>query len=87
VAQWQCLPVTTIALELERTLERLAPEKARVLESRVPAAISEMEKEKELPTLEEMKRRMPEFAHLIGAWADEDPDEPEELPLPPAKIW
>jgi superfamily II RNA helicase len=79
--------VTTIALELERTLERLAPEKARVLESRVREAISEVEKEKELPTLEEMKRRMPEFADIIGCWADEDPEEPEELPMPPAKTW
>ncbi|MEX1114293.1 MAG: hypothetical protein WEB53_03525 [Akkermansiaceae bacterium] len=79
--------MTTIALELERTLERLAPEKARVLESRVREAISEVEKEKELPTLEEIKRRRPDLAHIIGAWADEDPDEPEELPMPPAKIW
>ncbi len=87
MAQWQCLTVTTIALELERTLERLAPEKARVLESRVREAISEVEKEKELPTLEEIKRRRPDLAYLIGAWADEDPDEPEGLPMPPAKIW
>ena len=74
-------------MELERTLEHLAPEKARVLESRVREAISEVEKEKELPTLEEMKRRMPEFADIIGCWADKEFEIPEELPLPPAKTW
>jgi superfamily II RNA helicase len=84
---WQCLRVTTIALELERTLERLAPEKARVLESRVREAIFEVEKEKELPTLEEMKKRMPEFADVIGCWADVEFELPEDLPLPPAKTW
>ncbi|MGL4401884.1 MAG: hypothetical protein ACRCXD_18640 [Luteolibacter sp.] len=79
--------MTTIALELERTLERLEPEKARVLESRVREAISEVENEKELPTLEEMKRRMPEFADIIGCWADKEFELPEELPLSPAKTW
>jgi superfamily II RNA helicase len=68
-------------------LERLEPEKARVLESRVREAISEVENEKELPTLEELKRRRPDLAHIIGCWADEDPEEPEELPMPPAKTW
>jgi superfamily II RNA helicase len=84
---WQRLPVTTIAMELERTLERLAPEKARVLESRVREAISEVEKEKELPTLEELKRRRPDLAHIIGCWADKEFELPPELPLPPAKTW
>jgi hypothetical protein len=79
--------VTTIALELERSLERLAPEKARILESRVREVISEVESEKELPTLEEMKRRMPEFSDLIGSWADVEFEIPEDLPLPPAKTW
>ena len=67
VEPWQELPVITIALELERSLERLAPEKARLLESRVREVIAKVESEKELPTLEEMKRRMPEFADLIGS--------------------
>ena len=84
---WQRRAVTTIALELERTLERLEPEKARVLESSVREAISEVENEKELPTLEEMKRRMPEFADIIGCWADKEFELPEELPLSPAKTW
>ena len=87
VRSWQELPVTTITLELERSLERLAPEKARILESRVREVISEMESEKEMPTLEEMKRRMPEFADLIGSWADVEFEIPEDLPLPPAKTW
>ena len=84
---WQCSAVTTIALELERTLERLAPEKARVLESRVREAISAVEEEKELPTLEEIKRRRPDLADIIGCWADKEFELPEDLPLPPAKTW
>ena len=87
VEPWQGLLVTTITLELERSLERLAPEKARILESRVREVIAEVESEKELPTLEEMKRRMPEFADLIGSWADLEFEIPKDLPLPPAKTW
>ena len=87
VEPWQGLSVTTIALELERSLGRLAPEKARILESRVREVIAEVESEKELPTLEEMKRRMPEFADLIGSWADVEFEIPKDLPLPPAKTW
>ena len=84
---WQHRVVTTIALELERTLERLEPEKAKVLESKVREAISEVEKEEDLPTLEEIKRRRPDLAHIIGAWADKEFDLPLDLPLPPAKTW
>ncbi len=84
---WHGVPVTTIALELERTLKRLEPDKARALESRVREAISEVAEEKPLPTIEEMKRRMPEFADVIGIWADKEFEIPEELPLPPAKTW
>lgn len=79
--------VTTIALELERTLERLVPEKARVLETRVREAIFEVEKEKELPSLEEIKRRRPDLADIIGCWADKEFELPPELPLPPANTW
>jgi hypothetical protein len=39
------------------------------------------------PSLEEMKRRMPEFADLIGSLGDAEFDLPPELPLPPAKTW
>jgi len=74
-------------MELDRTLERLDPEKARVLESRVRAAISEVEGPKQLPSIEEMKRRMPEVAEFIGCMADMEFDLPDELPLPPAKEW
>jgi hypothetical protein len=74
-------------MELERTLERLAPDKARVLESKVREVISEVAEEKPLPTIEEMKRRMPEFADVIGSLGDAEFDLPPELPLPPAKIW
>ena len=84
---WQFLSVSTIAMELERTLERLAPEKARVLESRVREVISEVVSEKQQPSLEEMKLRMPEFADIIGSLGDADFDLPPELPLPPAKTW
>jgi hypothetical protein len=84
---WQCSPVTAIALELKRTLERLDPEKARVLESKVRKAISEVFEEEPLPTIEEMKRRMPEFADVIGSLGDAEFDLPPDLPLPPAKTW
>ena len=84
---WQHRVVTTIALELEQTLERLEPEKAKVLESKVREAISEVEKEEDLPTLEEIKRRRPDLAHIIGAGADKEFDLPPDLPLPPAKTW
>lgn len=79
--------MTTIALELERTLARLAPEKARVLESKVREVISEVAEEKPLPTIEEMKRRMPEFADVIGSLGDAEFELPPDLPLPPAKTW
>ena len=84
---WQHRVVTTIALELERTLERLEPEKAKVLESKVREAISEVEKEEDLPTLEEIKRRRPDLALIIGAWADKAYDLPPDQPMPPAKTW
>ena len=84
---WQCRRVTKIALELERTLERLKPDKAKVLESRVREAIFEVEKEEDLPTLEEIKLSRPDLAHIIGAWADKEFDLPPDLPLPPAKTW
>ena len=74
-------------MELERTLEHLAPEKARVLESRVRDAISEVAGTKAAPSLEMMKRRMPEFADVIGCLGDAEFDLPPELPLPPAKTW
>jgi hypothetical protein len=79
--------VTAITLELKRTLERIGPEKARVLESKVRKAISEVVEEEPLPTIEEMKQRMPEFADVIGIWADKEFEIPEDLPLPPAKTW
>jgi hypothetical protein len=84
---WHGALVTTIALELERTLKRLEPDKARALESRVREAISEVAEEKELPTLEEIKRRRPDLADIIGCWADKEFEIPEDLPLPPAKTW
>lgn len=84
---WHGVAVSTIAMELDRTLERLAPEKARVLESRVREVISEVEGTKAPPSLEEMKRRMPEFADVIGSLGDAEFDLPPELPLPPAKTW
>ena len=79
--------MTAIAEELKRTLERLGPEKARVLETKIREVISEVTEEKPLPTIEEMKKRMPEFADVIGIWADKEFELPEDLPLPPAKTW
>jgi len=80
--------VSGIALELERVLERLDPETAQTLESRVREAISLVTESKApLPTLEEMKLRMPEFADVIGCWKDLEFDLPPELPLSPAKTW
>jgi|GEM_PF-1984605 len=84
---WHSLCVTAITTELERTLERLEPEKARVLESRVREAISEAEDRKEPLSIEEMKRRRPDLADIIGCWADMEFELPPELPLPPAKTW
>lgn len=79
--------MTAITLELKRTLERLGPEKARVLESKVRQAISEVAEEEPLPTLEEIKRRRPDLADIIGCWADKEFELPPELPLPPPKTW
>jgi hypothetical protein len=84
---WHSLCVTAIATELERTLERLEPEKARVLESRVREAISEAEDRKEPPSIEEMKRRRPDLADIIGCLGDAEFDLPPELPLGAAKAW
>lgn len=84
---WHGALVTTIALELERTLKRLEPEKARVLESKVREAISAVAVEEPLPTIEEIISRRPDLADIIGIWADKEFELPEELPLPPAKTW
>lgn len=80
--------MSAVAMELEEILTRLKPEAAEKLEMQVREALSSVaEIDKVLPTLEEMKRRMPEFADLIGCWADENVAEPEELPMPPARVW
>ena len=80
--------MSAVVIEREEMLTRLKPEAAEKLEMQVREALSSVaETDKVLPTLEEMKRRMPEFADLIGCWADEDAAEPEELSMPPARFW
>ena len=80
--------MSAVVMELEEMLTRLKPEAAEKLEMQVREALSSVaETDKVLPTLEEMKRRMPEFADLIGCWADVEFELPPELPLPPAKMW
>ena len=80
--------MSAVAMEVEEMLTRLKPEAAEKLEMQVREALSSVaETDKVLPTLEEMKRRMPEFADLIGCWADVEFELPPELPLPPAKTW
>ena len=70
--------MTAVALELDQMLARLKPEAAEKLEMRVREVLSAVsEAERALPTLEEMKRQMPEYADLIGCWAD------VEFELPP----
>lgn len=76
--------MTAVALELEQIMSRLKPEAAERLETTVRGILASVEEE--LPTLEEMKRRMPEYADLIGCWADVEFELPPELPLSPAKI-
>lgn len=77
-----------ITQELERVLEHLNPEAAQTLETRVREAISSVTvPEAPLPTLEEMKLRMPKFADVIGCWKDLEFDLPPELSLSPAKTW
>jgi hypothetical protein len=77
-----------ITQELERVLEHLNPEAAQTLETRVREAISSVTvPEAPLPTLEELKRRRPDLADIIGCWADLEFELPPELPLPPAKTW
>ncbi len=76
--------MTAVALELEQIMSRLTPEAAERLETTVRGILASVEEE--LPTLEEMKRRMPEYADLIGCWADVEFELPPELPLSPAKI-
>lgn len=80
--------MSAVVMELEEMLTRLKPAAAKKLEMQVREALSSVaETDKMLPTLEEMKRRMPEFADLIGCWADVEFELPPELPLPPAKTW
>jgi len=79
--------VSGIALELERVLEHLDPETAQTLETRVREAISLVTESKAPPTLEEIKRRRPDLADIIGCWADMEFELPPELPLSPAKTW
>ena len=80
--------MSAVVMELEEMLTRLKPEAAEKLEMQVREALSSVaETDKVLPTLEEIKLRVPDIAHLIGAWADEDVSEPEELPMPPARVW
>ena len=79
--------MTAVALELDQMLACLKPEAAEKLETRVREVLSAVaEAERALPTLEEMKRRMPEYADLIGCWADVEFELPPELPLSPARI-
>ena len=80
--------MTVVVMELEEMLTRLRPEAAEKLEMQVREALSSVaETDNVLPTLEEIKLRVPDIAHLIGAWADEDVAAPEELPMPPARVW
>ena len=80
--------MSAVAVELERMLSRLKPDAAEKLEMQVREALSSVaDADKVLPTLDELKLRMPEFADLIGCWADLEFDLPPELPLPPAKTW
>jgi len=79
--------VSGIALELERVLERLDLETAQALETRVREAISSAVAPQNPPTLEEIKRRRPDLADIIGCWADLEFELPPELPLSPAKTW
>jgi hypothetical protein len=79
--------MTAVALELDGLLARLEPKVAKELEIRVREEMALVAKQDNPPTLEEMKRRMPEFADLIGCWADVEFELPPELPLPPAKTW
>jgi len=74
-------------LELERVLERLDPETAQTLETRVREAISSAVEPSTPPTLEEIKRRKPELAEFIGCMADMEFDLPDELALPPTDEW
>ena len=79
--------MTAVALELDQMLARLKPEAAEKLEMRVREVLSAVsEAERALPTLEEMKRRMPEYADLIGCWANVEFELPPELPLSPARV-
>ena len=79
--------MTAVALELDQMLARLKPEAAQKLEMRVRKVLSAVSvAERVLPTLEEMKRRMPEYADLIGCWADVEFELPPELPLSSARI-
>ena len=79
--------MTAVALELDQMLARLKPEAAQKLEMRVREVLSAVsEAERAMPTLEEMKRRMPEYADLIGCWANVEFELPPELPLSSARI-
>ena len=79
--------MTAVALELDQMLARLKPEAAEKLEMRVREVLSAVSvDERALPSLEEMKRRMPEYADLIGCWANVEFELPPELPFSSARI-
>jgi len=78
--------VTAIATELESLLRKLPEEKAVRLTGKIREVMSAADDEGAL-SLEELKKRRPELAEFIGAWADIEFEEPAELPLPPAKVW
>ena len=79
--------MTAVAFELDQMLACLKPEAAEKLETRVREVLSAVSvAERVLPTLEEMKRRMPEYADLIGCWANVEFELPPELPLSPARV-
>ena len=79
--------MNAVARELDGLLARLEPKAAELLATRVREEMARVKKSDELPTLDEIKKRVPDIADLIGAWADEDPETAEELTLPPAKVW
>jgi hypothetical protein len=83
---WQEFAMAEVMMELERMLAGLTSAAAKKLESRVREEIALVKPEDEMPSLEKIKRRCPEFADVIGCWADVEFELPPELPMSPAKI-
>ncbi len=81
--------MTALAIEVDRVINRLSSPAREELEDVVRAALTHAERKAAWDGVPKDARGYPVgyFEETAGCFANEPFDEPEELPLPPAKTW